>query len=82
MKDCHTHNAGRAVSVARGRSDLGPNIPSNGCAFCLGCAISHTRCKQHVLVPSPASTERVGEQSFKIVVRRDTLAWLCVRLDF
>jgi hypothetical protein len=34
MKDCHTHNAGRAVSVARGRSDLGPNIPSNGCAFC------------------------------------------------
>jgi hypothetical protein len=31
MKDCHTRAraaaAGRAVAVARGRSDLGPNIP-------------------------------------------------------
>jgi hypothetical protein len=44
--------------------------------------ISHTNCKQHIPVPFSTSTDRVGEQASKIVVRRDTLARVCGRSDF
>ena len=91
-----------AVAVARGRSDLGPNIPfkrlrilpplffsllltayknGEGGLFQLS-ELSHANCKQHIPVPSPASTERVGEQASEITDRRDTLARVCGRSDF
>jgi hypothetical protein len=44
--------------------------------------ISHTNCKQHIPVPFSTSTDRVGEQASKIVVRRDTLARVCGWSDF
>jgi hypothetical protein len=44
--------------------------------------ISHANCKQHIPVPSSASTERVGEMASEITVRRDTLAWVCGRSNF
>jgi hypothetical protein len=44
--------------------------------------ISHTNCKQHILIPFSASTNRVGEQASEIAVRRDTLARVCGRSDF
>lgn len=43
---------------------------------------SHANCKQHIPVPSSASTERVGEQASEITDRRDTLARVCGRSDF
>jgi hypothetical protein len=131
MKDCHTRARApppppcravpcRAVLVARGRSDLGPNIPFKRLRilpgvmtvmitfpvlmcdrFCplffsllltaykngegglfQGRELSHTNCKQHIPVPSSASTERVGEQASEITDRRDTLARVCGRSDF
>ena len=44
--------------------------------------LSHANCKQHIPVPSSASTERVGEQASEITDRRDTLARVCGRSDF
>jgi hypothetical protein len=44
--------------------------------------LSHANCKQHIPVPSSASTERVGEQASEITDRRDTLARVCRRSDF
>jgi hypothetical protein len=46
------------------------------------CELSHANCKQHIPVPSSASTERVGEQASEITDRRDTLARVCGRSDF
>jgi hypothetical protein len=46
------------------------------------CELSHANCKQYILVPSSASTERVGEQASEITDRRDTLERVCGRSDF
>jgi hypothetical protein len=43
--------------------------------------ISHTNCKQHIPVLFSTSTDRVGEQTSEIAVRRDTLARVCGRSD-
>jgi hypothetical protein len=43
---------------------------------------SQTCCIQPIPVLPSASTERVGEQAFEIVVRRATLARVCGRLGF
>jgi hypothetical protein len=40
---------------------------------------SLANCKQHIPVPSSASTGRVGEQASEITVRSDILAWVCER---
>jgi hypothetical protein len=45
-------------------------------------AISHTRCKQHVLIPPSASTNRVGEQASEIAVCWGTHARVCGRSGF
>jgi hypothetical protein len=67
----------------RGRSDHGPNIPSGGeAASGYTRTNSHTCCTQPILVPPSASTERVGEQAYEIVVRRATRARVCRRAAF
>jgi hypothetical protein len=47
-----------------------------------GSNISHMNCKQHIPVPFSASTDRVGEHAFKIIIHRDTLARVCEQSDF
>jgi hypothetical protein len=43
---------------------------------------SQTCCVQPIPVPPSASTESVGEQASEIVVRRETLAWVCWQSGF